>query len=159
MSLRSVDRACVGRVSSPVIRIELGADGFPESEGSTSTPCSWVWRPNGVGDQGMRTGGLPRNLGGTTVPSSNEPVRAPVEQGPGPREFGPVPVGANTGTQERYQRARETEPLGYAVVVRAPHSTDEGGEPVPRGPAGGKGVSGSRLLTDVGSVMDRRRER
>jgi hypothetical protein len=63
-SLRSVDRECAGRVSSPE-RVNPRADVVSPTEGSTG---AWAAKRAGLGGvlgQGMCTLGFPRNLGGS----------------------------------------------------------------------------------------------
>ena len=105
---RSVDRKCIGRVSS-LERVNPRADIVSSMEGSIG---AWKAKRAGLGgvlDQGMCILGFLRNLGGSAslLPKNSGGGRTTNTQAHGSQQS--VPVRANTGRQGRYRRARETE--------------------------------------------------
>lgn len=126
------------------------ADGLEDPEGNNDP----LRRPGGrhsagVNGRGMHTNGSPRNLGGPTVSTNKEGTR----RGAGITK--PWPSGGRAVASRKYRTASGAEVVpvreatsvpGWTKGVGVHHSTDEVGEPGPRGPGGGKGVPGQGLV-------------
>ena len=108
-ALRSVHRECAGRVIEPREIIPASADVVSSTEGRIDTP-SRAWREElaGVRERGMRTWGLPRNLGDLIVSARESRDGRPVKQPrPGGGALG-VP-GSEDRARARYRQAKETK--------------------------------------------------
>jgi len=124
--LRSVDRKCIGRVSS-LERVNPRADVFSETEGSTG---AWEAKRAGLGGvlgQGMCTLGFPRNLGGSAslLPKNSGGGRITKARVHGSPLL--VPMGANT--ERRVGTAERGRPSGKAR--RAACGTEGRGQSAP----------------------------
>jgi len=87
--------------------------------------------------------GFPRNLGEPVSSFRKLPERGTGRANPRPLEPSRRTQGSEANRDGRYRRVKENETRGdEGRQSERPSSTNEGGEPKPRGPSGGKGGVG-----------------
>src|SRR5437763_5034364 len=92
-----------------------GADAVEGAEGRTEVPSEARHRsPPGSSEQGMRIGGLPRNLGSLLIPHRKKRKKGRPQQ-----EKSPGLDAERTSRQRRPRKSRRTRTTGVRTVVRA----------------------------------------